>query len=172
VAAAVRDFEAFYEATWPRLFPAVVLVATSRSDAEDALQDAYVRAARNWESVQQMDNPEGWVRRVAFNRSLPAAERQVVVLHHLLDLPVEKVAHELGRPSGTVEAQLVRGRRALAVRLRVDVDAEVRPGPSPAPTGTTRCATCSGTPPRRAASVPARPEPPSSPRAGAVDGRR
>ncbi|MCU1692894.1 MAG: subfamily polymerase sigma-24 subunit [Frankiales bacterium] len=48
---------------------------------------------------------------------LPVAERQVVVLHHLLDMPVEELAREVGRPSGTVKAQLVRGRRRLAAAL-------------------------------------------------------
>jgi RNA polymerase sigma-70 factor (ECF subfamily) len=51
---------------------------------------------------------------------LPIEERQVVVLHHLIDLPVEQIAQEVGRPSGTVKAQLVRGRRHLAEALRLE----------------------------------------------------
>ena len=47
-------------------------------------------------------------------RTLPRGYRQVIVLHHLLDLPVEQVARELGIPVGTVKARLFRGRRALA----------------------------------------------------------
>lgn len=53
-------------------------------------------------------------------RRLPIQERQVVVLHHLLDLPVEQIALEVERPSGTVKAQLVRGRRRLAETLRLE----------------------------------------------------
>jgi RNA polymerase sigma-70 factor (ECF subfamily) len=41
----------------------------------------------------------------------------VIVLHHLLELPVEQVARELGIPTGTVKGRLSRGRRALAARL-------------------------------------------------------
>jgi RNA polymerase sigma-70 factor, ECF subfamily len=47
-------------------------------------------------------------------RTLPRGYRQVIVLHHLLELPVDQVARELGIPTGTVKARLFRGRRALA----------------------------------------------------------
>ena len=50
-------------------------------------------------------------------RTLPRSYRQVIVLHHLLELPVEQVARELGIPTGTVKGRLSRGRRALAARL-------------------------------------------------------
>jgi RNA polymerase sigma-70 factor (ECF subfamily) len=50
-------------------------------------------------------------------RALPVAQRKVVVLHHLLDLPVEQVAAELGVPVGTVKSRLARARVALAARL-------------------------------------------------------
>jgi len=50
-------------------------------------------------------------------RALPVAQRKVVVLHHLLDLPVEQVAAELGLPVGTVKSRLARARGALAARL-------------------------------------------------------
>ena len=50
-------------------------------------------------------------------RTLPRSYRQVIVLHHPLELPVEQVARELGIPTGTVKGRLWRGRRALAARL-------------------------------------------------------
>ena len=50
-------------------------------------------------------------------RSLPVAQRKVVVLHHLLDMPVERVAAELGVPVGTVKSRLARARGALAAQL-------------------------------------------------------
>jgi RNA polymerase sigma factor (sigma-70 family) len=57
-------------------------------------------------------------------RSLAIPERQVVVLHHLLSMTVADIAAELSRPTGTVKAQLVRGRRQLAERLRMDLEVE------------------------------------------------
>jgi len=57
-------------------------------------------------------------------RTLPRTYRQVIVLHHLLDLPVEQVARELGIPTGTAKARLSRGRRALAKWLDPATEAE------------------------------------------------
>jgi RNA polymerase sigma-70 factor (ECF subfamily) len=50
-------------------------------------------------------------------RTLPVRQRQVLVLHYLVDLPVEEVAHTLGMPTGTVKSLLSRGRHVLAVKL-------------------------------------------------------
>ena len=50
-------------------------------------------------------------------RTLPMHQRQAIVLHHLVDLPVEEVAATLGTPTGTVKSWLARGRRILAARL-------------------------------------------------------
>jgi RNA polymerase sigma-70 factor (ECF subfamily) len=50
-------------------------------------------------------------------RTLPVRQRQVIVLHHLVDLPVEEVARTLGVRDGTVKSLLARGRRALAAKL-------------------------------------------------------
>jgi RNA polymerase sigma-70 factor (ECF subfamily) len=48
---------------------------------------------------------------------LPVGQRQVVVLHHLLDLPVDEIARALGVPTGTVKSRLSRARTALAPLL-------------------------------------------------------
>jgi RNA polymerase sigma-70 factor (sigma-E family) len=153
------QFEQFYEASWRRLLRSLIVITTSRADAEDVLQEAFGKAARDWTSVREMASPEAWVRRVAVNAAmdlhrrrtrqreayarveqdptapdalsvevmqalatLPMPERQVVVLHHLLALSVAEIAEEVGRPTGTVKAQLVRGRKRLAEELRVDLD--------------------------------------------------
>jgi RNA polymerase sigma factor (sigma-70 family) len=39
-------------------------------------------------------------------RTLPPAQRAVLVLHHALDLPVERIATDLGMPAGTVKSRL------------------------------------------------------------------
>ena len=48
---------------------------------------------------------------------LPRAQREVIAMHHLADLPVHEIAAALGVPSGTVKARLSRGRAALAQLL-------------------------------------------------------
>ena len=49
--------------------------------------------------------------------ALPVAQRQVIVLHHLVGLPVEEVARELRLATGTVKSRLARGRAAMAGML-------------------------------------------------------
>jgi RNA polymerase sigma-70 factor, ECF subfamily len=56
-------------------------------------------------------------------RALPMAQRKAVVLHHLLDLPVDQVAEELGVPVGTVKSRLARARAGLARRLGAEAEA-------------------------------------------------
>jgi RNA polymerase sigma-70 factor (ECF subfamily) len=49
--------------------------------------------------------------------ALPVAQRAVLVLHHVNDLPVEEVAGLLHIPTGTVKSRLSRARAALAPLL-------------------------------------------------------
>lgn len=57
--------------------------------------------------------------------ALKPAQRQAIVLHYLLDMSVEQIARETGRPAGTVKTNLARGRTALAALLRVPVEVAV-----------------------------------------------
>lgn len=50
-------------------------------------------------------------------RTLPPAQRAVMVLHYAFDLPVEQVAAELKVPVGTVKSRLSRARAAVAPLL-------------------------------------------------------
>jgi RNA polymerase sigma-70 factor (ECF subfamily) len=54
---------------------------------------------------------------VAALGELPMSQRQPLVLHYLLDLPVEQVAAELGLSTGSVKTRLFRGRHALAAAI-------------------------------------------------------
>ncbi|HEX4057981.1 MAG TPA: RNA polymerase sigma factor [Galbitalea sp.] len=49
--------------------------------------------------------------------ALPPAQRQVCVLHYLLDQSVETIAEGLGVSAGTIKTQLFRARKTLAARL-------------------------------------------------------
>jgi RNA polymerase sigma-70 factor (ECF subfamily) len=49
--------------------------------------------------------------------TLPMNHRRAIVLHHLVGLPVDDVATELGVPVGTVKSWLSRGRAQLATAL-------------------------------------------------------
>jgi RNA polymerase sigma-70 factor (ECF subfamily) len=53
-------------------------------------------------------------------RRLPAPQREVLALHYLLDLTVEQIALDLRRPTGTVKAQLSRGRARMSALLPLE----------------------------------------------------
>ena len=50
--------------------------------------------------------------------TLPLQQKQVCVLHYLLDQSVETIAEGLGVSTGTIKTQLFRARKALAAQLR------------------------------------------------------
>ena len=47
----------------------------------------------------------------------------MLVLHYVAELPVERIAAELGVPAGTVKSRLARGRSALGQQLEDGVGA-------------------------------------------------
>jgi len=59
------EFDDFYRASYARLLKQLILVAGSRAEAEDVLQEAYARAATRWGRLRHYDAPEAWVRLVA-----------------------------------------------------------------------------------------------------------
>ncbi len=66
------------------------------------------------------DPMENHVALVAGLQRLPASQREALVLHYLVDLPVAQIAAQLGVPEGTVKARLSRGRSAMAELLGED----------------------------------------------------
>jgi RNA polymerase sigma-70 factor, ECF subfamily len=66
--------------------------------------------------------------------AVPLPMREVLVLHHCFDLPVEAVAAQTGVSVGTVKSRLSRGRERLAALLGPDPSHQVpRRQPVPAP---------------------------------------
>jgi RNA polymerase sigma-70 factor (ECF subfamily) len=60
------DPQAFYAACYARLVVVLALASGNRADAEEVVQDAFVRLLPRWSTVSQYDDPEAWVRKVAF----------------------------------------------------------------------------------------------------------
>jgi RNA polymerase sigma-70 factor (ECF subfamily) len=80
------DFEAFYAATYGRLVGQLLVVTGSLQDAEDVVQEAFVRACGRWSHVRDYQVPEAWVRRVALNLAasgLRRARRRAALLVRL-----------------------------------------------------------------------------------------
>jgi RNA polymerase sigma-70 factor (ECF subfamily) len=52
--------------------------------------------------------------------ALPVRQRQALLLHYVVGLPVAEVAQEMGAPEGTVKSWLFRGRQALQLSLGLE----------------------------------------------------
>src|SRR4029450_6082757 len=131
-------FEAFYEREYHRVVGFAYALAGSWEAAEDATQEAFPRAHRDWERVGRYDQPGAWVRRVAadlavsgLRRRLAEAKgsrplaapgpagscasrhREPVALFYLEVWPTAEIARFLGCSATTVRGHLHRGRAAL-----------------------------------------------------------
>ena len=67
VAEAHASFETFFEQTHQRLFGGLCLVTGNRHEAEEIMQDAYLKVWERWERVGAMDDPTGFLFRTAMN---------------------------------------------------------------------------------------------------------
>ncbi|CAN5596193.1 hypothetical protein BH20ACT2_BH20ACT2_03250 [soil metagenome] len=65
--AGVVGLEELFVREYPRLVRALA-VAGDAAHAADAIQEAFIAADRRWAHVSRLDDPAGWVRRVAVNR--------------------------------------------------------------------------------------------------------
>lgn len=61
-----NDFAGFYTASATRVVGYLYVVLGSVAEAEDAAQEAYTRAWLRWSQLRGYDDPEAWVRTVAF----------------------------------------------------------------------------------------------------------
>jgi RNA polymerase sigma factor (sigma-70 family) len=62
-----RRFEDFFEAESRTLYRRLCLVTGNRQEAEEVMQDAFIRVLERWERVSAMENPAGYLYRTAFH---------------------------------------------------------------------------------------------------------
>jgi RNA polymerase sigma-70 factor (ECF subfamily) len=142
----VRDahsFDEFYRATAVRTLRYAVAAVGDRGEAQDAVQEAYARAWRKWETVAAHPAPEAWVRltvsrlaadrwrrllglRTALTRSgpppassAPPGENTVLLVAALRKLPANQ-------------------RQALALHYLYDLSVEQIAAETNVPTGTVK----------------------------------
>jgi RNA polymerase sigma-70 factor (ECF subfamily) len=114
---ALPELADVFRREYPRLVRALG-AAAGRDAAADAVQDAFVQAARHWRRIRDYDDPAAWIRRVAVNRLADqrrAARREAGALPQIVIVNVTEPARP---PSDVVRlvAGLPRGQR-LAVCL-------------------------------------------------------
>jgi RNA polymerase sigma-70 factor (ECF subfamily) len=66
------EFSEFFNGSFQRIVGQVSATTGSTIEAEDSVQEAYMRAWQRWDEVREYDNPEAWIRTVAFRQSVDA----------------------------------------------------------------------------------------------------
>ena len=93
-----------------------------RTVALNAVRRRYRRANRFHGLLSRAGVPETTLNALSADRvalvealrQLPYEQREAIVLHHIVDLPVSAIAAQLRVPEGKVKARLSRGRSRLA----------------------------------------------------------
>ena len=81
---AARSFEAFYHAESQMLFRRLWLVTGNRAEAEELMQDAFLRVWERWDQVGTMDDPLGYLYRTAMNLFRKRYRRALLALRRTL----------------------------------------------------------------------------------------
>lgn len=68
-------FDAFYAASGPRLVRQLHAMTGDLGDAQDCVQEAFARAWQRWSRVSALDDPEQWVRTVAWRLAVSRFRR-------------------------------------------------------------------------------------------------
>lgn len=74
----VLGFDAFYSTGWSEVYKAVAVVVRDRDLAREAVDEAMTRAYKSWATVSAMENPRGWVYRVAVNWAKSGLRRRSI----------------------------------------------------------------------------------------------
>jgi RNA polymerase sigma-70 factor (ECF subfamily) len=109
-------FDQLYAATRGRLTAQLTALAGDPSEAQDLVQEAFVRAWLRWDTVGEYEDPEGWVRRVAYNLGVSRWRRARRLV--LRPAPAGALPPESGPPPDATAPGLLDALQALPVAER------------------------------------------------------
>jgi RNA polymerase sigma-70 factor (ECF subfamily) len=108
------SFDEFYVACFDRLVGQLTLVTGSLHEAEDVVQEAFLRASTHWARLRKYGAPEQWVRRVALRLAINHFRRGRRRAAALLRLGPPSVTPPASADALAVDAAL----RTLPIRSR------------------------------------------------------
>ena len=77
------EFIALYESRFSELAAQIYAYTSDSSEAQDIVQEAFLRAWQRWDTIGDYDEPLAWVRRVAWNLAT-SRHRRVAVARRFL----------------------------------------------------------------------------------------
>jgi RNA polymerase sigma-70 factor (ECF subfamily) len=79
-----QSFEDFFEIEHDRLLGALYLITGNKADAEELMQDAFLKIWERWDLVQSLADPTGYLYRTAMNGFRMRYRHALVVARRLL----------------------------------------------------------------------------------------
>lgn len=102
-------FDTFFQEEHGRLFKALYFVTGNRQDAEELMQEAFMKLWERWDSIEEIEDPTGYLFRTALNGFRMRRRRAAVAVRKVAPVPEERDAF--------VEAEMRADVRALLLRL-------------------------------------------------------
>lgn len=116
------DFESFFLEHHEPLFRAMWLVTRNRHEAEEVMQDAFLRLLERWPTVQAAEDPEGYLYRTAMNVFRSRLRRTAVALRKVIrQLPVDDQLAQVEAREAVVRALAPLPARQRAAVVLMDV---------------------------------------------------
>jgi RNA polymerase sigma-70 factor (sigma-E family) len=114
-----------YDASYGRLVLQLFALCGDLADAEDAVQEAFVKAIGKGRAFDRVQNPEAWLRTVALNHQRNSWRHAKVVRRFVAAVPGRQMAPELGPDHVAVVRALAEldpdQRRVVVLRYLADL---------------------------------------------------
>jgi len=100
-------FDTFFDEEHERLFQALYFVTGDRQDAEDLMQDAFLRLWERWDDRGKIEDLTGYLFRVAFNAFLMRRRRAAMAIRKVIPVKEERDAFAEAEMRADVRALLL-----------------------------------------------------------------
>jgi RNA polymerase sigma-70 factor (ECF subfamily) len=80
------SFEDFCDTERTRLFGALAVMSGNRAEAEEIMQDAFLKVWERWDRVSSMESPQGFLYRTALNTYLKRLRRASIAVRKAVNL--------------------------------------------------------------------------------------
>ena len=97
------DFDELYRTRRDRLVVQIAAITGDPSEARDFVQEAFIRAWAKWDRISTYDDPEGWVRRVAYRLAVGRWRRTRRLLLQA-DVHQQRLVEIPGEQTGVIDA--------------------------------------------------------------------
>lgn len=132
-------FDELYRSCRVRLSSQIAAVMGDPGEASDLVQEAFARAWNHWSRIANYDDPEGWVRRVAYRLAVGhwRRARRLVLRPDVRPDPAEPHEDHLDLLAA-LRSLPIRQRQAIALHYLADLSVEETAAELAVPVGTVK----------------------------------